>query len=48
MDRCHAFAITVNGADGSADCGTFIPLPRKGGLGRAALTRCRGWPLFSG
>lgn len=33
-DGCHAFAITVNGADGSADCGTFIPLPRKGGLDR--------------
>lgn len=31
-DGCHAFAITVGSADGSADCGTFIPLSRKGGL----------------
>ncbi|MBF5083306.1 DUF1540 domain-containing protein [Quadrisphaera sp. INWT6] len=31
-DGCHAFAITVSGGDGSADCGTFIPLGTKGGL----------------
>ena len=31
-DGCHAFAITVNGADGAASCGTFVPLSRKGGL----------------
>ena len=31
-DGCHAFAITVSGHDGSADCGTFIPLGAKGGL----------------
>lgn len=31
-DGCHAFAITVGGTNGSADCGTFIPLQRKGGL----------------
>lgn len=29
---CHAFAITVNGSNGAADCATFVPLPRKGGL----------------
>lgn len=29
---CHAFAITVSGVNGSADCGTFIPLSIKGGL----------------
>ncbi|MBO1752025.1 DUF1540 domain-containing protein [Actinotalea sp. BY-33] len=33
-DGCHAFAITVSGANGSADCGTFIPLSTKGGLDR--------------
>ncbi|QFZ19440.1 DUF1540 domain-containing protein [Saccharothrix syringae] len=33
--HCHAFAITVSGEDGAADCGTFIPLARKGGLPRA-------------
>ncbi|GAB3308570.1 DUF1540 domain-containing protein [Geodermatophilus aquaeductus] len=32
---CHAFAITVSGHDGSADCGTFIPLTVRGGLPRA-------------
>jgi len=31
-DGCRAFAITVNGTNGSADCGTFVPLSRKGGL----------------
>lgn len=31
---CHAFAITVNGANGEADCGTFIQLTAKGGLPR--------------
>jgi len=31
-DGCHAFAITVAGQNGSADCGTFVPLARKGGL----------------
>lgn len=30
--HCHAFAITVSGVNGAADCGTFIPLARKGGL----------------
>ena len=29
---CHAFAITVSGSNGAADCGTFIPLSAKGGL----------------
>ena len=33
-DGCHAFAITVSGENGSADCATFIPLARKGGLPR--------------
>lgn len=31
---CHAYAITVNGADGVADCATFVPLDAKGGLPR--------------
>lgn len=31
-DGCHAFAITVGGSNGSADCGTFVPLRTKGGL----------------
>jgi len=31
-DGCHAFAITVRGENGTADCGTFIPLSTKGGL----------------
>jgi hypothetical protein len=31
-DGCHAFAITVRGDNGAADCGTFIPLSTKGGL----------------
>jgi hypothetical protein len=31
-DGCHAFAITVRGENGAADCGTFIPLSTKGGL----------------
>ncbi|GAA4431801.1 DUF1540 domain-containing protein [Actinokineospora soli] len=31
-DGCHAFAITVSGINGSADCGTFVPLQEKGGL----------------
>ncbi|WP_043733453.1 DUF1540 domain-containing protein [Kutzneria sp. 744] len=31
-DGCHTFAITVYGANGVADCGTFVPLSRKGGL----------------
>ncbi|MCT2584606.1 DUF1540 domain-containing protein [Actinophytocola gossypii] len=31
-DGCHAFAITVGGSDGAADCGTFVPLTAKGGL----------------
>ncbi|MBB5960095.1 hypothetical protein FHS29_006718 [Saccharothrix tamanrassetensis] len=31
-DGCHAYAITVSGVNGAADCGTFIPLSRKGGL----------------
>jgi hypothetical protein len=31
-EGCHAFAITVSGSNGSADCGTFIPLSAKGGL----------------
>ena len=33
-DGCHAFAITITGHDGSAECGTFIPLSTKGGLDR--------------
>ncbi|WP_127783333.1 DUF1540 domain-containing protein [Rhodococcus sp. X156] len=32
---CHAFAINVHGQNGTADCGTFIPLTTKGGLPRA-------------
>ncbi|WP_222266872.1 DUF1540 domain-containing protein [Modestobacter marinus] len=31
-DGCHAFAITVRDHNGHADCGTFVPLTRKGGL----------------
>ena len=31
-DGCHAFAITVSGVNGSADCETFVPLSTKGGL----------------
>jgi len=33
-DGCHAFAITIAGSSGSAECGTFIPLSAKGGLDR--------------
>ena len=33
-DGCHAFAITVSGENGTADCATFIPLGAKGGLDR--------------
>lgn len=29
---CHAFAITVGGGNGTAECGTFIGLGTKGGL----------------
>ncbi|GAA3990764.1 DUF1540 domain-containing protein [Allokutzneria multivorans] len=29
---CHAFAITVDGRNGTADCATFVPLTAKGGL----------------
>jgi hypothetical protein len=29
---CHAFAITVSGVNGAADCATFVPLDAKGGL----------------
>lgn len=29
---CHAFAITVSGTNGGANCGTFVPLDAKGGL----------------
>ncbi|AMY18167.1 DUF1540 domain-containing protein [Rhodococcus kroppenstedtii] len=31
-DGCHAFAISVGGSNGTADCATFIPLSTKGGL----------------
>lgn len=31
-DGCHAFAITIGGTNGTAGCGTFIPLQVKGGL----------------
>lgn len=31
-EGCHAFAITI---DGSADCGTFVPLFTKGGVDEA-------------
>ncbi len=31
-DGCHAFAITIGGPDGGAECATFIPLTAKGGL----------------
>jgi hypothetical protein len=34
-DGCHAFAITVSGENGHAECATFIPLARNGGLPRA-------------
>lgn len=47
-DGCHAFAITVGGDDGAADCATFVPLSRKGGLdkvvaqvGACSRTDCR-------
>ncbi|MCG8927204.1 DUF1540 domain-containing protein [Lentzea sp. CC55] len=47
-DGCHAFAITVRGDNGAADCGTFIPLGTKGGLdkviaqvGACSRTDCR-------
>lgn len=33
-DGCHAFAITVGGANGSAGCTTFVPLGDKGGLAK--------------
>ncbi|MGV9408496.1 DUF1540 domain-containing protein [Nocardia sp. NPDC003693] len=33
-DGCHAYAINVSGHNGTADCGTFIPLTIKGGLDR--------------
>ncbi|WP_040834339.1 DUF1540 domain-containing protein [Nocardia brevicatena] len=29
---CHAYAISVAGHGGSADCATFIPMSVKGGL----------------
>ncbi len=32
--NCHAFAITVGGGTGDAECATFIPLSAKGGLAR--------------
>jgi hypothetical protein len=31
---CHAYAITVGGNNGAADCATFVPLTAKGGLPR--------------
>lgn len=31
---CHAYAITVGGTNGAADCTTFVPLNAKGGLPR--------------
>jgi hypothetical protein len=31
-DGCHAFAITISGANDAGDCGTFVPLGAKGGL----------------
>lgn len=31
---CHAYAITVSGHNGAADCATFVPLSEKGGLPR--------------
>ncbi|MFC4128232.1 DUF1540 domain-containing protein [Nocardia rhizosphaerae] len=31
-DGCHAYAINVAGHNGSADCGTFVPLSMRGGL----------------
>jgi hypothetical protein len=31
---CHAYAITVGGRNGSADCATFVPLDARGGLPR--------------
>ncbi|WP_435156386.1 DUF1540 domain-containing protein [Amycolatopsis sacchari] len=47
-DGCHAYAITVSGENGSADCGTFVPLNTKGGLekvvaqvGACSRTDCR-------
>ncbi|TXG92274.1 DUF1540 domain-containing protein [Rhodococcus rhodnii] len=33
-DGCHAFAINVSGNNGTAECGTFVPLSAKGGLDR--------------
>ncbi|KAA9158077.1 DUF1540 domain-containing protein [Amycolatopsis acidicola] len=33
-DGCRAYAITVTGENGAADCGTFVPLNTRGGLDR--------------
>ncbi|MFI2753757.1 DUF1540 domain-containing protein [Cellulomonas sp. P22] len=33
-DGCHAGAVTITGAGDDAQCATFIPLDRKGGLDR--------------
>ncbi|GAB2640799.1 DUF1540 domain-containing protein [Gordonia jinhuaensis] len=35
-ENCHAFAISVGGTNGTADCSTFIPLSTRGGLEVAA------------
>ncbi|MDI5981367.1 DUF1540 domain-containing protein [Amycolatopsis magusensis] len=31
-DGCHAYAITVGGSNGAADCDTFVSLNTQGGL----------------
>lgn len=31
-DGCHAFAITISGRNGGAECATFFPLTARGGL----------------
>jgi hypothetical protein len=29
---CHAYAVTIGGSNGDAECATFVPLQAKGGL----------------
>ncbi|GAB3152503.1 DUF1540 domain-containing protein [Micromonospora sonneratiae] len=32
QDGCHAFAISVGGEDGHAQCSTFVEMPTRGGI----------------
>jgi hypothetical protein len=32
QNGCHAFAITVGGSDGRANCTTFVEMPTRGGI----------------